>query len=214
MHVLEKSDLMPLYDYPLNLRFKLIALAPRMIVTDNHPDEVLFIKQKVFKLKEDIRVFSDESESRELFNIQAEQILDFNTRYNFFDSKNGHHLGSVKARGWRSIWSATYLIDDPAGNQMMYVKEDNPWVKIADSIINDIPVIGWLSGFVFHPSYTCYRGADLDERSQPVMRIKKQGAFFENMFSIDLLDREIDPDEETSAILSFMLMVQFMRRRG
>lgn len=205
---------MPSFDYPLNLRFRLVALAPRIIVTDNHPSEVLFVKQKVFKLKEDIRIFSDQSESREVFNIQAEQILDFNTRYNFYDSKDGHHLGSVKARGWRSIWSATYLIDDAQQNQVMYIKEDNPWVKIADSLINDIPVVGWLSGFIFHPSFTCYRGADQDDRSQPVMRITKQGAFFENHFSVELLDGAIDSDEEISALLSFMLMVQFMRRRG
>lgn len=205
---------MPLFDYPLNLRFRLIALAPQMIVTDNHPNEVLFIKQKVFKLKEDIRIFRDQSESREVYNIQAEQILDFNTRYNIFDSKSAEHLGSVKARGWQSIWSATYLIDDPQQKQMMYIKEDNPWVKIADSLINDIPGIGWLSGYIFHPSYTCYRGSDQEDRSQPVMRIQKKGAFFENMFTIELLDGAIDSDEEISALISFMLMVQFMRRRG
>ena len=205
---------MPLFNYPLNLRFKLVALTPRIIVTDNNVEEVLFVKQKVLALREDIRIFSDQSESREVYNIKAEQILDFNTRYNFYDSKSSQHLGSVKARGWRSIWSATYHIDDPQQKQMMYIKEDNPWVKIADSIFGDLPVIGWLSGFVFHPSYTCYRGADVDDRSQPIMRITKQGAFFENMFNIELLDPQIDPDQETSAILSFMLMVQFMRRRG
>ena len=205
---------MPLFDYPLNLRFRLIALAPRIVVIDSQANEVLFIKQKVFKLREDIRIFSDQSESREVFNIQAEQILDFNTRYNFYDSKSGQHLGSVKARGWRSIWSATYLIDDARQQQMMLIKEDNPWVKVADSLINDIPVIGWLSGYLFHPSYTCYRGSDPDDRSQPVMRIQKQGAFFENMFTVELLDGAIDADEEVSALLSFMLMVQFMRRRG
>ena len=110
---------MPMFHYPLYLRFRLVALAPRIIVTDSAPTEILYVKQKVFNLREDIRIFSDESESREMFNIQAEQILDFNTRYNFYDSKNGEHMGSVKARGWRSLWSATYLIDDPAQQQMM-----------------------------------------------------------------------------------------------
>ena len=205
---------MPMFEYPLNLRFRLVALAPRIIVTDSAPTEILYVKQKVFKLREDIRIFSDESESREMFNIQAEQILDFNTRYNFYDSKNGEHMGSVKARGWRSLWRATYLIDDPAQQQMMVIKEDNPWVKVADSLIGDMPVIGWFSGFLFHPSYTAYRGSDEDDRSQPVMQIKKQGAFFENLFTIELLDQNMTWEEEASAVLSFMLMVQFMRRRG
>ena len=205
---------MSMFDYPLNLRFKLIALAPRIIITDNKVKEVLFVSQKVFKLREDIRIFNNQDQERELFNIQAEQILDFNTRYNFFHSESQDHIGSVKAKGWRSIWSATYIIDDAAQNQMLFIKEDNPWVKIADSLINDLPVIGWLSGFVFHPSYTAYRGDNLEDRSQPVMQITKQGAFFENQFSIDLLDQEIERDEEVSTLLSFLLMVQFMRRRG
>ena len=205
---------MPMFHYPLYLRFRLVALAPRIIVTDSAPTEILYVKQKVFNLREDIRIFSDESESREMFNIQAEQILDFNTRYNFYDSKNGEHMGSVKARGWRSLWSATYLIDDPAQQQMMVIKEDNPWVKVADSLIGNMPILRWFSGFLFHPSYTAYRGSDENDRSQPVMQIKKQGAFFENLFTIKLLDQNMTWEEEASAVLSFMLMVQFMRRRG
>jgi hypothetical protein len=46
------------------------------------------------------------------------------------------------------------------------------------------------------------------------MQIKKQGAFFESAFTVDLLDPNMTREEEVSALLSFMLMVQFMRRRG
>lgn len=205
---------MSLFNYPLYLRFRLIALSPQIIVTDNEPNEILFVKQKVFNLREDIRIFSDQTETREVCNIRAEQILDFNTRYNFYRSADGQHLGSVKARGWRSLWRATYLIDDPAGHQKMYITEDNPWIKIADSMLSGLRGIGLLSAFLFHPSYTCYRGAERDDRSQPVMRIRKQGAFFENLFTIDRLDGAMTAEEEISALLSFMLMVQFMRQRG
>ena len=205
---------MSMFDYPLNLRFKLIALTPRIIVTDNKGREVLFVSQKVFNLREDIRIYDNQQREREVFQIHAEQILDFNTRYNFFRSETQEHIGSIKAKGWRSIWSATYLVDDPQQDQMMFIKEDNPWVKIADSIVGDMPVIGMLSGFILHPSYTAYRSDNLQDQSQPVMQITKKPAFFENAFSIDLLDPDMKGGEEVSALLSFMLMVQFMRRRG
>ena len=205
---------MSMFDYPLNLRFKLIALAPRIIVTDNKMKEVLYVSQKVLKLREDIRIYNNQDQEREIYNIQAEQILDFNTRYNFFRSDTRDHIGSVKAKGWRSIWSATYMIDDPSEEQMMFIKEDNPWVKIADSIIDDLPVVGMFSGYFLHPSYTAYRSKNLGDQSQAVMRITKKPAFFESSFSIELLDPDIDRDQELSALLSFMLMVQFMRRRG
>lgn len=106
------------------------------------------------------------------------------------------------------------MVDDTAENQMMWIKEDNPWVKIADTLFQEIPFVGMLSGYVFNPSYTAYRSPSLDDATDPVMTIKKQNAFFESSFTIDLVDQEIDRDEELSALLSFMLMVQFMRRRG
>ncbi len=205
---------MSMYDYPLNLRFKLIALAPRIIVTDNKGKEVLFVSQKIFKLKEDIRIYRSEAKEQEIFNIRANKILDFNTRYSFYESDSQSPLGSVKAKAWRSILSATYMIDDNAENQMMWIKEDNPWVKVGDTLFQEIPFVGMLSGYVFNPSYTCYRSPEVDDKSQPVMQITKEGAFFESSFNIELLDPEIERDEEVSALLSFMLMVQFMRRRG
>jgi len=203
-----------MYDYPLNLRFKLIALAPRIIVTDNKGKEILFVSQKIFKLKEDVRVYRTQAKEQEIYNIQANKILDFNTRYTFFDSQNGEVLGSVKAKAWRSILSATYMIDNPAEKQMLWIKEDNPWVKVGNALFEEIPLVGMLSGYVFNPSYTAYRSPQVDDMSEPVMKITKQGAFFESAFTIDLLDPDMERDEEVSTLLSFMLMVQFMRRRG
>ena len=106
------------------------------------------------------------------------------------------------------------MIDDPAENQQMWIKEDNPWVKIADSIFQDIPIVGMFSGYVFNPSYTCYHSPNINDVSHPVMQITKQGAFFESAFTVDLLDPNMTREDEVSALLSFMLMVQFMRRRG
>jgi hypothetical protein len=203
-----------MFDYPLNLRFKLIALAPRIIVTDNKGEEILFVSQKIFKLKEDIRIYSNQHKDREIYNIRAEKVLDFNTRYNFFISDTQEHIGSVKAKGWRSIWSATYHIDDPYEKPLMYIIEDNPWVKVGDALISEIPFVGLLTGYFFHPSYTCYQGKDIEDRSQAVMQIKKENAFFEGVFSISLINQHIDHDDEVSALLSFILMVQFMRQRG
>ena len=106
------------------------------------------------------------------------------------------------------------MIDDPNGKQTNYIKEDNPWVKIGDALFSEIPVVGMFTGYMFHPSYTCYRSSDLEDVSQPVMKLQKENAFFEGVYNISLIDQNIDREEELSALLSFMLMVQFMRRRG
>ncbi len=205
---------MPYYQYPLKLRFKLIALAPRIIVTDASGQEVMFISQKTFKLREDVRVFESQAKERELFSIRAEKIMDFNTRYNFTYSPKDQLIGSIKAKGWRSIWSATYLIDDPDGTTKHVITEDNPWVKVMDALFLQIPFIGALAGYVFHPSYTLYSGSSRDNLNQPLMQIKKESGFFEGVYSIHNLDESVSQTIEMQAILSFALMVQFMRRRG
>ena len=205
---------MSMFDYPLHLYFKLVAMAPRIIFTDNKGREILFLSQKVFKLKEDIRIYDNQQRDREIYQIRAEKILDFDTRYHFYESGSRKHIGSVKAKGWRSIWHATYLIEDGRQDPLLYITEDNPWVKVADALIEGLPFGEMLSGFVFHPAYTAYRGADLQDQSQPVMQIRKEASLFENQFRIVLIDPDIDRSEELSTLLSFMLMVQFMRRRG
>ena len=47
------------YKYPLNLSFKLIVLAPQISVKDANGKEIFYVKQKVFALKEAVKIFSD-----------------------------------------------------------------------------------------------------------------------------------------------------------
>lgn len=204
---------MTYYNYPLNLSFKLIAIAPRIIVTDSVGQQVAFVHQNAWKLKEDIRIYTDETKSKEIFNIRADRVLDFKAKYYFTETDSGKDLGYVQPRALRSIWRTTYQIFAPDGTVTHHIKEDNPWVKVGDAIFNELPIIGMFTGYVFHPSYTAYRGSDTNDTSTPVMKLDKQPAFFEGKFTIDDVGG-VSPEEEWRLLLAMMLMVQFMRRRG
>lgn len=194
--------------YPLDIRFKLMALAPRMFVTDASGNNVCYVSQKVLALKEDITVFEDESRTREVFKIKADRIADFTTTYHFTESATGAPLGAIKSRGWRSIWKATYEITDPAGNIAYTIEEDNPWVKVGDALLGEVPVLGMFTGYFLHPKYSA-----LDAGGNRVMTLTKENAFFEGKFKLEKFT-SLAPDVEQRLMLSFMLMVQFMRRRG
>src|SRR6187431_1816826 len=62
-----------------------------------------FSKQKAFKLKEDIRVFSDETMAEELVLIQARQIIDFSASYDVVDSREGAKIGALRRKGFSSF---------------------------------------------------------------------------------------------------------------
>lgn len=205
---------MPALQYPLSLRFKLVALAPRIFVTDAAGTERMFIHQKTFKLKEDILIYNNSNKNNVIFRIRADRVIDFSARYNFYQGEGEQLLGSVKRKGMRSLWRATYFVDDPNGQTTHHIKEDNPWTKVGDAVLSEIPIVNFFTGYMFHPSYTVFRGDNRDDESQPVMRLAKQPAFWESQYEIDILDSSMSQNEEINALLSLVMLVQLERRRG
>ncbi|MFW6303327.1 MAG: hypothetical protein ACOC2L_01785, partial [Candidatus Sumerlaeota bacterium] len=47
-----------------------------------------FCNMKGFKLREDLRVYTDESKSQEVFRISARNIIDFGGTYDIIDSQS------------------------------------------------------------------------------------------------------------------------------
>jgi uncharacterized protein YxjI len=65
---------------------------------------VLFSEQKMFKLREDIRVYSDETKSQEVLSIKARQIIDFSAAYDVVDATTNQHVGTLRRRGLQSMF--------------------------------------------------------------------------------------------------------------
>ena len=193
-------------NYPLNLSFKIIAVAPQLSVTDANGHLIAYIKQKLFKLKEAVTVFGDEQQSQPLFNLKADRVIDFSARYHFTDQQ-GLSAGSVKRQGMRSLWKAQYDIFE-GESVTMHIREENGWVKVMDGLFGEIPLVGMFSGYVFHPAYLV---SDLDGRV--VLRMEKQPAFFEGKFQIEK-QGELSVEDEKRAILSLIMLVLLERRRG
>ena len=195
-------------NYPLNLSFKIVAIAPQIFVNDAQGSPICYIKQKLFKFKEDIRVFSDSSKSRQIASIKANKIIDWSARY-FFTDPQGNDIGSVGRQGMKSIWRARYDVFNPGDEAADFkLQEENPWTKVFDGLIGGIPIIGAFSGYFFHPSYIATR-AD----GTPVMRVQKQPAFFEGKFTIEKLV-DLSPQKEVNLIYSFLMLLLLERERG
>ena len=73
--------------FPLNFRFKISTLANDFTATDANGKVVAYVKQKMFKLKEDIVIYADESQSKTNYRIKADRWLDFYAAYTFYDAK-------------------------------------------------------------------------------------------------------------------------------
>ena len=194
-------------NYPLDLSFKLLALASQIYIRDANGNLLGYVKQKLFKLKEDINIFADESQSRQLFNIKADRVIDFSAKYNFTDS-SGRFLGAIKRQGMRSIWKANYDIFNSQGTQILKIHEENGWIKVIDSLVGELPVVGMFTGYLFNPAYILER---MD--GTPVMRLAKQPAFFEGKFQLTP-QTQVSQEEETLCLLGALSMTLLERSRG
>lgn len=193
-------------NYPLQLSFKVLAIARQISVTDSTGSLLFYVKQKAFKLKEAVTVFADAQQSVPLYNINADRIIDFSASYRFTD-RSGAPIGSLKRQGMKSLWKARYDIANGGGTGLT-IQEANPWIKVLDALFSEIPVVGLFSGYVFHPVYIVGR-----ENAPPVLRLRKEPAFLESRFTVEKLGALSEKDE-ISVILSLIMLVLLERRRG
>lgn len=94
----------------------------RFYTPDGHL--TLFSEQKMFKLREDIRVFSDESKTQELLWIKARNILDFSAAYDVVDSLEQRRVGVLRRKGFQSMLRDQWEVLDANENLIGILQED------------------------------------------------------------------------------------------
>lgn len=197
-----------MFSYPLQFQFKISTLSNDFVAQDNEGKTIAYVRQKMFKLKEKVTVYSDESKSKELFLIEADKWLDFNTVYSFTSAQEGVELGKVGRKGWASLLKSRYELFDENGNQDLLIEEENPWTKFWDGLLVQIPIVSLFSGYFFNPKYTVKR-----PDGTLVGRFSKEKSFFGRRFKYDKL-AEYEKGEELRTLLGLMMMVLLERRRG
>ncbi len=196
-----------MYNFPLRFQFKISTLANDFRATDANGELIAYVRQKMFKFKEDIQIYSDEQRVNLIYRIKANKWIDFNTMYSFYNELE-EELGSVGRKGWASLWKATYEIFDPRRKQDFLIKEENAWAKVLDGLLGEIPILNFFTGYLFNPKYIVTR-----TDGQEVVRIAKEPSFFGRNFTITQLG-DISEEEEVELLLGLMMMILLERRRG
>ncbi len=107
------------------LKRQVLALTGKVRVYTPSGQLGLYSEQKMFKLREDIRVYADENRLNELLWIQARQIIDFAAAYDVFDQTNGMKVGALRRKGWSSIMRDRWEVLDPLDQVIAIVQEDS-----------------------------------------------------------------------------------------
>ena len=192
--------------FPIDFSFKKIALAPQIYVRNAQGVVIAYVKQKLFKLKEDISVFSDESQSTQRFRIQADRIIDFSAKYTF-TTANGQAVGGIARQGMVSFWRARY---DIFGAQTQFAfQEENGWIKVLDALASSVPLLGIFAGYFLNPTYLITRAGS----NVPVARLRKMPALWEGLFRLEAVGAATDAEQD-AITLGCMTVLLLERSRG
>lgn len=193
--------------FPLSLSFKVLALAPQISAFDADGTLQLYVRQKLLKFKESVEVFADTDQSRLLYSIKADRVIDWSAKYAIADA-SGRQLGSIARKGMRSLWRAEYHVETAAGARYV-VREENPWAKVMDGLFSEVPVIGILTGYLFHPAYRVTH----ENQDGLVLRAEKLPAFFEGKYRVEA-GSMLAQDDEAALTMGLIMLLLLERQRG
>ncbi|MBI4416076.1 MAG: hypothetical protein HY557_03735 [Euryarchaeota archaeon] len=100
------------------IRKKVLALTNQYWIEDAQGRQLAYSKQKAFKIKEDIRVFTDERMAQELFRIQQLNWTDAWGEFGVVDTATNQSVGFVRRKALASIVRSEWEIYDQARQLM------------------------------------------------------------------------------------------------
>lgn len=100
---------------------------------------VFYSQQKAFKLREDFRVYADESQREELLTIKTPKILDIGATYDVRDATTGEAVGAIRRKGLKSIVRDEWIFLSNDGGEIGKLAERSAIGALLSRFINLIP---------------------------------------------------------------------------
>ena len=187
----------------LRQRFKLVInhyefTLPGPDGREDPSQPVAFVEQKMFKFKEDIRFYTDDTKSVEVMRIKARQRFDPRAKYDVTDAE-GATIGQIQKVFGKSLIRSTYRLFGPEEEELAIAQERSLGIALVRRLVGWIPVIGefadWLP-FAYHFDFL---------RGDTVLgsNTRRFGSF-RDVYTIDLTD---DPERTLDRRLVLALAV-------
>ena len=117
------------------LKRQVLALTGKFRIYDSLGNLILFSEQKMFRLREDIRVYADEARTQEVLIVKARQIVDFSAAYDVVDSTSQQKIGTLRRKGWRSLLRDEWQVLDTADQPIGLMFEDSPGLALLRRLV-------------------------------------------------------------------------------
>ncbi len=112
-------------------------------------DAIGYIEMQAWKLREDIRLYSDNTKQHELLRIHARSIIDFGATYDVFESSSDTLLFSLRRKGLRSTFVRDHWdIMDANDTMIANVQETSGGLALVRRYVGIIPFVGPIADLV------------------------------------------------------------------
>lgn len=200
--------------FPLTLEFK-FSLLTELRVTDAQGTLLAVVKEKMFSIRDEVRVYADEGRKRQTHGIRARGLmagaLDWRARRDI-RRVDGSEVGALRAQGMRTLWGASYELLGQGDRLEFTIRDDHPWMSMVEGVIGAVPFIGDVIAMGFdylvNPTYTV-----TDAAGVPAFRVRKRRSVFSRRFVVEEL-RPVRPEEAELVVLGLVQLVLRERERG
>ncbi|GHF83583.1 MULTISPECIES: hypothetical protein [Deinococcus] len=200
--------------FPVSIDFK-FSLFTEMRVTDAGGQLLAVVKEKKFSIRDEVKVYADESRRTQTHGIRAKGLLagalDWKATRHIVRA-SGQPVGALQAHGMRTLWAASYDLQDASGRTAFTIRDDQPWLGVIEGVIDAVPFVGDVAGMAFdylvNPTYTV-----TDAAGQPAYRVHKKRSFLSRRFRIEELHPRGGADDEL-VLLGLVQLILRERERG
>jgi len=189
------------YDHYLFRRKVFRVFGGEFNIYDPAGNLVLHAEQKAFKLKEDMRLYSDEGQINEILSIKTGQILDIGATYEVTDSRSAQTVGYLRRSGLKSIFARDeWLISDSQKQEIGLIQEDSLFMGLVRRLIGSL-------AFLFPQRYTVSMGGG------PVALFRQHFNPFILKYDLDLSQDNEKRLDRRLAITAGILLCAIERRQ-
>jgi len=114
----------------------LTLIGAKVHVFDPDGQLVLFSKLKGFKLKEDVRLYRDESMDEPLLVIRARNVIDFSAAYDVYDPVADELAGTLRRKGFKSMLRDEWQVLDPDEGLIATIQEDGAGMAMLRRLVD------------------------------------------------------------------------------
>ncbi|HEY6251158.1 MAG TPA: hypothetical protein VI685_14460 [Candidatus Angelobacter sp.] len=119
-------------------RQRIFTLTPQFYFYDLMGNTLAFLRKKVFTWKDEIRIFTDQTQSMELLYIKARKIIDWGTAFDVTDSINRQKVGVLQRQAWKSLVRKQWTIMDATDQEIGRIQEDSVFLATVRRYLTNI----------------------------------------------------------------------------